>query len=267
MNARGSNVDGFDPVSWTLRRLGDRDRAILDDVARLRLATGKQIQELHFNNIALKSRARVRRRVLARLVSWGVLKPLRHRRIGGIRAGSEGLIFTLDTLGRKLSHIHHGNDHRSPRDPGSRFVDHTLAISGLYVELVQLARAYGFELAAFDAEPSCWWPNGLGGMLKPDAYVKLAVSEHTDCWWLEQDMDTEDLSTIRKKLLVYLDFVRRGQAGPDNVVPRVLIAVPGEDRQADIADVIRRLPAPADVLFHVTTTTQAAAYLLLALRE
>ena len=48
-------------------RLGNRDLAILSDVARVRVLTGDQLTRLHFHELSTKSRDRARRRVLARL--------------------------------------------------------------------------------------------------------------------------------------------------------------------------------------------------------
>ena len=45
--------------------------------------------------------------------------------------------------------------------------------------------ADGVRLGGFDAEPAAWWPNGLGGWLKPDAYVRLASGNFVDHWWIE----------------------------------------------------------------------------------
>lgn len=255
-------------VSWLAERLGERDRAILGSVARLRLTSSIQLERLHFTDIAPASRARLRRRVLARLVAWRVLVPLA-RRIGGVRAGSAGLVFALDTAGQYLAQLTGADgDVRRSSTPGVMFVQHTLAVSELYVSLMELARPGGFQVATFEAEPRCWWPNGLGGWLKPDAYLVLAVQGYADAWWLEQDMGTEHLPTIRRKLSVYLDFVKRGQQGPiSRTVPRVLVAVPNEARQRAIETVIRRLPEPASKLFHVATTPQTPSYLLRVLRE
>ena len=112
----------------------------------------------------------------------------------------------------------------------------------------------------------CWWPDGQGYWVRNDAYFRLASSDYSDAWWLEQDMHrpdrhSEDLPTIRRKLLTYLDFVERGQLGPHGVVPRVLINVTNAKRQADILGVIEHLPYPASKLFHVTTADQAVGYL------
>jgi hypothetical protein len=245
-------------------RLGDRDRAILSTVARLRLVTGTQLERLHFADVAISVRARVRRRVLARLVAWRVLNTL-PRRVGGVRAGSSGLVFGLDTTGQQLVPL--DGPMRRPEPPGVRFVAHQLGVAELYVALVELARRDGFTVDAFATEPACWWPNGLSGWLKPDAVLWLSAGDVTDAWWIEQDMSTEHLPTVRRKLRPYLDFAARGQLGPTGVMPRVLVCVPDSARRDAIAGVIARLSAPADALLHVTTASDAPVFLLTALRS
>jgi Replication-relaxation len=254
-------------VEWVRERLGERDRAILASVARLRLVTGRQLERLHFLDVAPASRARVRRRVLARLVAWRVLMTL-ERRIGGVRAGSSGLVFALDAAGAWLARLDdHGDRMRRAEPPGVAFAGHTLAVSELYVSLTEMVSTVGVEVTAFEAEPRSWWPNGLGGWLKPDAYVSLATADYADAWWVEVDRGTEHLPTIRAKLKAYLDFAQRGQVGPSGVMPRVLVSVPDERRREAVESVIRRLSDPADRLLHVSTAVETARYLVRVLRE
>jgi Replication-relaxation len=240
--------------------LGTRDLAILLTVARLRLVTARQIERLHFSALdSGSSRARIRMRVLARLVSWRVLATL-PRRIGGVRAGSAGLVITLDAVGQQIAQMH-GDGNPPAGAPGLRFIQHTLAVSELYVSLVELCRLRDCALPVFDTEPRCWWPNGLGGTLKPDAFFVLVRHGYANVWWLEQDMKTEHLPTIRRKLTAYLDFNRRGQLGPTGIMPRILVAVPDEARKRAIEEVIRKLPEPASELIRVVESYRASEYL------
>ena len=255
-------------------RLGDRDRAILGDLARVRVLTGDQLTRLHFHELSIKSRDRARRRVLARLAELDLVTTL-DRRIGGVRAGSAGLVYTLGVAGQHVVPLLDADDGkparrpRRPWTPGRVFLAHTLAVAELYVRLVETARADGFTLAAFLAEPGSWVPNGLGGWLKPDAYAVLHAGDVEDSWWIEVDRATESLTTLRRKLLAYLDFVNGGQLGPDDVVPRVLITVPDDKpkRQTDVAELLGRLPEPADKLFALTTFDRAVPYIVQVLRE
>lgn len=256
-------------VEWVAERLGGRDRAIMASVDRLRLVSSLQLERLHFAELSEPSRARIRRRVLARLVAWRVLMTL-ERRIGGVRAGSSGLVYALDSCGQqlvRLSAADKGNANaRRAYIPSVALVGHTLAVTELYASLTELSRAAGFEVITFVTEPACWWPNGYGGVLKPDAYLCLASATFSDSWWLEQDQGSEHLPTIKHKLRTYLDFASHG-LGPSGVIPRVLVSVASDARREAVEHIIRRLPEPAPELLHVTTAAHAPRYLLQVLRQ
>jgi hypothetical protein len=251
-------------------RMSTRDTQIVDTLHRLRLATGAQLERLHFADLAHSCRSRVRRRVLARLVSWRVLATL-PRRVGGVRAGSAGLIYTLDTAGAWLVRLHAATTGqtapRRPTQPGVAFTSHTLAVTELYVQLVEHARTGNVRLLAFDAEPACWWPDDLGGHLKPDAHTLLATDDYQDAWWIEIDQATETLPRLKKKLHTYLDFQRRGGIGPAGVLPRVLLTTPTAQRCTAITGLMTGLPPPADALFHAVIHQDAADLLIGTLRN
>jgi hypothetical protein len=232
--------------------LSDRDWAIVRDVASLRLATGKQLERVHFAGLTEPSRAVVRRRVLARLVQTRVLGTL-ERRIGGVRAGSQGLVYFLDVAGQRMYEVARRGD-----VPGERYVRHVLAVAELYVSLIEHQRAGAWRLESFSAEPSSWWPDGLGGRIKPDGYIRVSGSDHFDSWWMEVDLATEHPMALKRKLAVYLDFYRRGQLGPDKIMPCVMVTVPDEKRRSEIDRLIRQLPLQAGELFTVALHNDAA---------
>jgi len=93
--------------------LSDRDRAVLDTLTRTRLATGAQLQRLHFTDVG----SRERRRVLSALVEKHLLYRLA-RVIGGNRAGSSGFVFALGTTGQRLRGLRNSNGRPRAR-PGS----------------------------------------------------------------------------------------------------------------------------------------------------
>ncbi|MDQ3222556.1 MAG: replication-relaxation family protein, partial [Gemmatimonadota bacterium] len=152
--------------------------------------------------------------------------------------------------------------------PGERFVGHTLAVSELYVSLIERTRVDGYRVNEFLAEPAAWWPNGVGGWMKPDAYVALSTADVTDHWWIEVDLATEAVPTLRGKFLAYTDFANRGQLGPSQVVPRVLVTVPSEYRHQTMRHVVAGLPAPGEhlvcVVLHETAVDTLSASLLAA---
>lgn len=244
--------------------LSEREWAVVRDVARLRLVTGSQLERLHFSELADTSRPVVRRRVLGRMVRARVLLTL-ERRIGGVRAGSSGLLYALDIAGKRLMATN-GRATR-PGLPGERHVRHVLAVSQLYVDLVELDRAGKLALDQFEAEPASWWPDGHGGRLKPDSHVLVASDDHGDNWWVEVDLATEHGPAIKRKLATYLDFYNRGQLGPGGIMPWVLITVPDAKRYSEIDRLIHQLPSRAGELFTVALHNDAAEVVMRRLNQ
>jgi hypothetical protein len=244
-------------VEWVAERLSDRDWQIIEAVNLVRLLTGSQVERLFFADLAPgRSRVASRSRALHRLVAWRVLAPL-PRRIGGAGRGSTTLAFALDSTGQRLMRERQLASAqrvrvRRPGAPTERTVRHTLAVAEAYVALTESGREHGFTLATFQAEPASWWPNGLGGYVKPDAYTRLTYGKVSDHWWLELDLATESMPAVKRQLASYLDFWERGQLGPGKIMPRVVIATITPERQAAIAREVKQLPsAPADLFLVV----------------
>lgn len=255
--------------------LGPRDWAVLYDLQRVKVLTGRQLDELHFHHVAASARGRVRRRSMARLRDWRLVTTL-ERRVGGVRAGSSGLIWTLDSGGhRALEHRRAAAGEaaarsrlRRPRTPRPLFLAHALAVSDLYSGVKQvIERTPGVTLDVFQAEPACWWPDGSGGWLKPDAYAGLATPEFIDHWWVEVDRATESLPTLRGKLLAYVAFVNRGGLGPGEVVPNIMVTVPDPARAEAVRRVVARLPGPGSELVTVAMHETADEQLVAGLRD
>lgn len=251
--------------------LSDRDKAILSDVAKVRVLTGRQVERLHFAELAGMHRDRTRRRALERLVAAGLLTTL-PRRVGGGRAGSAGLIVALGLHGQRLLSMSSVFDlpgrTRQPGVPTERFLAHTLAITELYVSLVEASRTDALTLNDFRAEPAAWWRNSDGEWVKPDALAVVSNGNVEDSWAIEVDRATESLPTLRRKLVAYLDLAKNDEHGPNRgPLPRVLVAVPDERRLTAVHDLIRSLPEPAEHLFALTTHEHAALSIVEVLRE
>jgi Replication-relaxation len=103
--------------------------------------------------------------------------------------------------------------------------------------------------------------------LKPDAYAVLRHGGIEDCWWIEVDRATESIPTLKRKLLTYIDFVRSGQLGPDEITPRVLLTVPHDHRLAAVRKIIEGLPAPGEQLILPTLHDRAAQVMIDILRS
>lgn len=254
--------------------LSDRDRSILVDVARLRVLTGDHLTRLHFHDLAPDSRDRTRRRVMAWLVEHRLVATL-GRTVGGPRAGSAAHTYALGVAGQHALPLLGAMDAeadriigrpRTPWTPGQMFLAHTLAISTLYCMLRERERVGELTLAQFTAEPASWHPDGKGGFIKPDAYVRVQHGDFEDVWWVEVDRATESIPTIKKKLITYLDFARAGGVGPDGIMPRVLITVPHGSRLAAVRDLVARLPSPATELIATVLHDRAVDFMINTLR-
>lgn len=242
-------------VAWVRERMSERDWRILELVNQLHLVTGLQVERVIFASLSPNSRIVTRSRTLSRLVCWRVLSRL-PRRVGGPKRGSSVAVYAMDSAGQwllqeRVNAASCAGVVRRPGVPGERFTDHILAVSELYVQLVEAECAGLLRLRAFQAEPQSWWSNGRGGWLKPDAYFVVSNGRSDYLWWTEIDRATESLPTIERKLRAYLDFERQGHAGPRGALPRVLIAVPDDWRCMAVSGVVARLSAPAAELFTV----------------
>jgi Replication-relaxation len=248
-------------------RLDERDLELVRTVARFRVMSSRQLRELFFIGGSRQAVARSANRCLARLCDLGLLTRL-PRRVGGVRAGSDGMVFALGVAAQRLlagsSPVRRA---RSPHVPGARYLAHTLAVGGLYVALMQLSSSGVCELLAFEAEPECWreYPSRFGAVvvLKPDAALRLAVGEFELAWLVEVDLATESLTTIERKAQRHLDFFRSGvERRSRGIAPRVLWVVPSRERLDAIASALARLPASAREVFALVIAGEAAARLI-----
>jgi hypothetical protein len=241
--------------------LTDRDRQALDAVSRFGVMSGAQLQALLWAEIAPSARGRVARRGLARLVRLDVLAPL-SRRVGGERAGSASTTYAVGRAGQYLQGS--GRRVRAAHTPGARYLAHRLAVAQLYVELEAASRtgAKAVELLTFEPEPECWRPYMVGfgarQVLKPDAFLQLARGDYELSWFIEQDMATEALSTVKAKAARYHEYFRTGtEQAARGVFPRVLWIVPDPGRAEAAREALAQLPADAHRLFAVAATADA----------
>lgn len=238
--------------------LAPRDLEVVASLARLRLATSPQLERLHFAEGSRLTQARRCRRTLERLVGLGVLARL-DRRIGGARSGSAGFVYALGAAGQRLNGGHGpagGRRIRKPWTPSLPFVAHVLAVTELYVRLVEVERVGGVELLGYDAEPQCWRrfsaPGGGTAILKPDAYAVLGKGDYEEHRFIEVDRATESLTTIGTKLRAYRQYWMTGrEQQARGLFPGVLFIVPDEQRRQHVLDECGRQPADAWQLFQV----------------
>ena len=253
-------------------QLAAHHTTVLPHLARVRLLTGAHLDRLLAQpHTTEHTTARNRRRTMTRLHNLGLVTTL-ERRIGGVRAGSAGHVYTLTPTGHRVlatlsdqpcpAHI------KKTTTPGALFLAHTLAISDIYVRLIEASRTHNVTMSRFVTEPQCWQPTGEGDYLKPDAYCVLSTTTHQDCWWLEIDQATESLPRIRTKSRAYLDYLTRGGVGPEDVPPRILYTTPSTPRTDAIEKVIaKHVSAETKHVISVTTHKDAPEFLITELTE
>ncbi len=256
-------------VAALARELTEHERLVIGALTRLRMATTKDLQRLHFTELTPLSNARSARRTLNRLHAGGVLDRL-DRRVGGRGGGSDGEIWTLGLMGQHLvGRIGPagGTGVRRPWTPAAPFVAHRLAISRLFVELTEAGRQGVGPLVSFSAEPDCWRRyTGSGGQvvtLKPDASVITSHDEFELAWMVEVDLGTESRSVLERKCRAVIEYYRFGrEQARSGVFPWVAFSVPDERRCQAVRSVIERLPAAEQAIFHVVVADETAALLM-----
>lgn len=247
-------------------QLSERDMDILRSVDRYRFLSSRQIEALHFTGHASpESAQRTCRRVLARLRDYRVLGIL-DRRIGGIRAGSEGLVYFMDTAGDRI--LRQGEPGRSRRrfdEPSARFLDHTLAIVDVAVELTKEMGQRGGEVVRIDPElhgrRHYQGVYGTEQVVRPDLYVELAARPDDDevhAFFVEIDLGNEALPTLLAKCQAYEDYRASGIEQTEyGGFPRIVWAMDAfkpataERRQRALREALNaRQQTPADYRIH-----------------
>lgn len=240
------------------RHLNQRELAVLGSLDKLRLLTTSHVQRLHLTDGPSGSNLRRAQYLLRRLHSLNLVVRL-PRVVGGRKAGSAGVVYGLSGLG--MSVLRSPDDAPQPRrriwDARPYFQDHMLALSDLYVALNERQRERpDTELLSFAAEPAAWRHfTGAGGelvILKPDAAVQIGLGDLILSAFIEIDLGTETLPTIRRKCERYIAYWRSGvEQHHHGVFPLVVWLVPDERRKANVRRVLDQLSPDAVGLFTV----------------
>lgn len=222
--------------------LSDRDREILSTLDCIRVASGHQLDRLHFAELAKSGRSSRRRAVMRRLVRTRLVCQL-DRRVGGVRAGSAGAVYTLGLAGQKL--LRPDQRARTPITPSWPFLAHALGVTDLLVDLVKAEQDGRLHVVRFAAEPGSWLDMPGRAPLKPDASATVDVGRWRYQLAFEVDCGTESLNVVAAQLRRYEDAYRLGITAQDSsVFPRVMWRVETTDRGVAIAGLIERLAHP-----------------------
>jgi len=245
--------------------LSDQDRELLRFVHDSRFATGHQlVRRFWQTSDQASATARNARRALKRLVDQRVLTTL-PRRIGGIRTGSQGLVYGTGRAGVRLLAVR-GVAGSRVEVPGTLHLTHTLATTELAVRLAGAERAGDLEVIEVQQEPACWREfRGFGGgrrILKPDLFIRLGAGALEDRWTIEVDLGSESGRTLARKAAIYRQHYQSGREQHDHgVYPRVLWTAPDAQRAEQIQSVLEAQPVEVRRLCSVCTFDEACAFL------
>jgi len=247
------------------KRLGERDRLVLEAIRKCRYLTTDQIQRLYFKNSSCHAAAlRAANRMLVKLKGFDLIAPLK-RRIGGVRAGSGSYVWNLDEAGARLLNLNNQEADIIKRkrsfEPSPRFLEHTLAAAEIYVRLNQVADKHeNVRLLKTELEPDCWrmyiGALGTASYLKPDIYAVTSDGEYEDHWFFEIDLETESPVRIVSKCQQYCKYYLSGtEQKTKGVFPLVAWIVPNQKRAESIHSHIMQEPfLERKDIFLITTT-------------
>jgi hypothetical protein len=236
--------------------LTERDFEIIASLDNCRLLTTNHIFRLHFPNTD-KTSYRSCTRTLDRLYKAKILNRV-NRRIGGINGGSNSHIYGLGLIGARLigkNRLSHYSENISPY-----FIDHTLALSEIYVKLIENSGKY--PIKDLQNEPYCWrsftYGFGITEILKPDMYLQLINPKKKleYYWFIEMDMATTHTPAIRKKAEIYQKYFQSNvEQNKNNVFPRVIWIVPDKKRQESLNNALDKINK-AGVALNVVVTQE-----------
>lgn len=273
----------YNDIASLIESLSERDLSILESLRTHRALTTILIRRLHFpiggepretgggKSHATEMAAAVATiRVLSRLESHRLITRL-HRRIGGVRAGSTGIVWQLGASGERLLRARHGDPaRRRYSEPSPSFIAHTLASADVAICLYELARQRTIELLRLEAEPECWRTflsaHGARQWLKPDLFAITANGDYENHLFIEADNATEHAPVIVRKALQYQQFANSGIHQKDHgLFPAVVWVVPNSKRQTVIRSALATEPRLRDLtaagLFRVVTAEEFSAFI------
>ena len=182
------------------------------------------------------------------------------RRIGGVRAGSGGLVWHLTHAGERLLYLENHTLTPTKRftEPSPYFLAHTLAVADIAVQLTELCRGQRtLKLTALQPEPECWRTFSEYGAiqsLKPDLFAITVSRQYEDRWFIEVDLDTESPNKIIDKCERYHKYYRSGLEQQEaGVFPLTVWLVPSAARKEKLITHIRKAFDKQPRLFAVIT--------------
>lgn len=229
-------------------KLTDRDKRLLSFMRNLRYMKTEQVRRLFFPQTDTDTlhASKVRTfKTLNRLMGYGLIDQY-EKRIGGIRAGSKGIIWHVTESGARLLAL--GTERQTARkrflEPAPTFLRHTIAVTETFVQIVEICRDDPvMKLRNIQVEPDCWREyrkNDKAISLRPDLYAKIITGEYFDHLFVEMDLDTEAPSAVVEKCRRYHEYYKTGvEQKASGAFPLVLWIVPDENRKNKLTEAIR----------------------------
>jgi len=229
------------------RKLSDRDKAILRSLQSCKYLTTIQIKRLHFTDNATPKAAHLAaNRGLSKLQDYGLISAL-NRRIGGAQYGSSSYIWLLSEVGDRLLNLN--RTEHAPRkrffEPSSAFLLHTLAVSEIYLQTIEICERHDLKLVKTELEPNCWrnytGEDGKPTTLRPDMFAVTSNEEYENNWFIEMDLDTESPCVVLEKCQRYVYYYKTGtEQKKTGVFPLVVWVVPSVARKESLQRNIAR---------------------------
>lgn len=241
--------------------MNPQEQAILTLLAECRMATTQQIARLMFNDSISKRSSLRRTNRTTRVLAQKQLIYALPRKIGGWTKGSASYIWRITHRGLqdlKKHSPHISLRYRNRYYPTQHHVEHTLAVTELFVQLKELERQSHVNVLTFQFEPKSWrsYSNRLAEIrhLKPDAYSVVAVGEFEDSYFFELDRSSESLHRVVNTCKKYIHYYHSGiEQHERDVFPFVVWVVPDDKRQRAIQSAINEALDQFQVLFTVIT--------------
>lgn len=239
--------------------LSDRDREMIRLVWEHKFLTTRQLQRLLFwRHATTDAGTRACVRVLARLREKRFLYRL-ERQIGGVRGGSGAFVWGIGPAGDRIMRAE-PNSVRTKRtrsfEPTGLFLNHTLAVAEVRVQLEEAAQQGDLELLDIETEPANWRTftsrDGSAQILKPDLRTVTAVRDFEDHWFLEIDLGTEATPALLRKCLIYQQHKASGlEQAWHGLYPLVVWLIADQRRRDRLVAAIRADKRLDERLFRV----------------
>lgn len=231
--------------------LTDRDKQILAIIREAKYLLTGQLQRL----FSLSSRGYTTR-LLRKLKDYGLINALPPKHV----AERTECIWYLTEAGERLFNL--GKEKPRVRKVVERntftYLRHIIAVAEVYVQVIELTRKDPeITLARHQFEPTCWRfynHHDKDITLKPDLMLVTNLDDFEDKWFIEMDLNTEDIHVIMEKCKRYHQYYATGiEHKKHGIFPMVVWIVPNARRRKLIEENIRSTFMDKQKIFIVIT--------------